>query len=100
MFLKVGFLFSGMGWCFPESVFHFRTTVVPTAAIYFGAQAFSHMGFGRKKEKRCKFEITKEALWYVGGSKVMRWLATCESCANNCEIGCGTRITLIIFWQK
>ena len=82
MFLKAGFLFSGMGWYFPEWVFHFRTTVVPAAAIYFGGSSFSHMGFGRKKKKRCKvavvviFEITKEMLWNLGGPKVMRWLAT------------------------
>ena len=57
------------------------------------------MGFGRKKKKRTKvavvviFEITKVVLWNVGGPKVMRWLATCESCAISCGRGCGIRIT-------
>ena len=34
-------------------------------------------------------------LWYVGGPKLMRWLATRENCAQSCGIGCGIRITLL-----
>ena len=60
MFLKVGFfifwhgmVFSGVS--FPFS--HHRSSSTPTIAICFRAQAFSHMGFGRKKKKESKVTV-------------------------------------------
>ena len=74
MFFKVGFLFSGVGWCFPEWVFHFRTVVpiLQQLQFVFGAQAFLLMGFGREGEEDCGICFGAQALivvvcWWVQG---------------------------------